>query len=85
MMNKSFVAASVLALAASVAGANAVVGQPAPAFSAVDAAGKAVSLADFKGKHVVLEWVNPGCPFVQKHYSSGNMKGTQKEATAKGV
>ena len=85
MMNKSFVAASVLALAASVAGANAVVGQPAPAFSAVDAAGKAVSLADFKGKHVVLEWVNPGCPFVQKHYSSGNMQGTQKEATAKGV
>ena len=85
MITKSLVAASVLALAASAACATAVVGQPAPAFTAVDAAGKAVSLADFKGKHVVLEWVNPGCPFVQKHYSSGNMQGTQKEATAKGV
>ena len=61
------------------------VGQPAPAFSAVDTSGKTVSLADFKGKTVVLEWVNPGCPFVQKHYSSANMQGTQKEAAAKGV
>ncbi len=65
--------------------AAAAVGQPAPAFSAVDTAGKTVSLAEFKGRHVVLEWVNPGCPFVQKHYSSANMQGTQKEATAKGV
>ncbi len=65
--------------------AAATVGQPAPAFSAVDTQGKTVSLADFKGRHVVLEWVNPGCPFVQKHYSSGNMQGTQKEATSKGV
>ncbi len=61
------------------------VGQPAPAFSAVDTSGKTVSLADFKGKTVVLEWVNPGCPFVQKHYNSANMQGTQKEAAAKGV
>jgi peroxiredoxin len=65
--------------------AAATVGQPAPAFSVVDTQGKTVSLADFKGRHVVLEWVNPGCPFVQKHYTSGNMQGTQKEATAKGV
>jgi hypothetical protein len=72
-------------LAASAAFAQAVVGQPAPAFTATDASGKAVSLADFKGKHVVLEWVNPGCPFVVKHYASGNMQGTQKEAAAKGV
>ena len=48
-------------------------------------AGKTVSLADYKGKHVVLEWVNPGCPYVQKHYNSGNMPATQKDATAKGV
>ena len=61
------------------------VGQPAPAFSATDTNGKTVSLADFKGRTVVLEWVNPGCPFVQKHYNSANMQGTQKEATAKGV
>jgi peroxiredoxin len=61
------------------------VGQPAPAFSAVDAAGKPVSLADFKGKTVVLEWVNPGCPFVKKHYGAGNMQSTQKAAAADGV
>jgi peroxiredoxin len=67
------------------ASAQAVVGQPAPAFSAIDTSGKAVSLADFKGRHVVLEWVNPGCPYVQKHYSSANMQGTQKDATGKGV
>jgi peroxiredoxin len=61
------------------------VGQPAPAFTATDTSGKPVSLADLKGKYVVLEWVNPGCPFVQKHYNSANMQATQKEATAKGV
>ena len=60
-------------------------GQPAPAFTAVDTGGKTVSLADFKGKHVVLEWVNPGCPYVQKHYNSANMQGTQKDAVAQGV
>ncbi len=79
-------AALALGLAAP-AGANttAMVGQPAPAFTATDTAGKRVSLADFKGKHVVLEWVNLGCPYVVKHYDSANMQGTQKEATAKGV
>lgn len=65
--------------------AQATVGQAAPAFSAVDTAGKSVSLADFKGKYVVLEWTNPGCPFVQKHYDSGNMPATQKDAAAKGA
>jgi peroxiredoxin len=74
-----------LAFAAGVANAAASVGQAAPAFTAVDTAGKAVSLADFKGKTVVLEWVNPGCPFVQKHYGSANMQATQKAATARGV
>ena len=72
-------------LCATGAAAQAVIGQPAPAFTAVDATGKTVSLADFKGKHVVLEWVNPGCPYVQKHYNSGNMPATQKAAIAKGV
>lgn len=78
-------AVSLSALAAGPALAVATVGQPAPAFTVADTNGKPVSLADFKGKHVVLEWVNPGCPFVVKHYSSSNMQGTQKEATAKGV
>lgn len=87
-MNKLLVATTVaaaLALSASAALAVATVGQPAPAFTATDTSGKAVSLADFKGQHVVLEWVNPGCPYVAKHYGSANMQGTQKEATAKGV
>ncbi len=59
--------------------AAAVVGQPAPAFTAIDLAGKPVSLADFKGRTVVLEWHNFGCPFVQKHYRSGNMQALQKK------
>jgi peroxiredoxin len=59
--------------------AAAVVGQPAPAFRALDLAGKPVTLADFTGKTVVLEWHNFGCPFVQKHYKSGNMQGLQKK------
>ena len=72
-------------LSTSVAMAKAVVGQPAPTFTATDAAGKAIALSDFKGKFVVLEWTNPGCPFVGKHYDSGNMPVTQKDAMAKGV
>jgi peroxiredoxin len=85
---KTWMLSSVLAaglLAAAGASAQATVGQNAPAFSATDTSGKPVSLADYKGKHVVLEWVNPGCPFVQKHYDSGNMPATQKSAVSKGV
>jgi hypothetical protein len=67
------------------AGAAVSVGQPAPTFSATDTSGRTVSLADFKGKHVVLEWVNPGCPFVQKHYNSANMPATQKSVMSQGV
>ena len=63
----------------------ATVGQPAPAFTLTDTSGKTVSLADFKGRHVVLEWVNPGCPFVVKHYSAQNMQATQKAAVGRGV
>ncbi len=63
----------------------AAVGQKAPDFSLKDASGKTVNLSDFKGKHVVLEWTNPGCPFVKKHYDGGNMPATQKDAAAKGV
>jgi peroxiredoxin len=88
MKKKTWILSLVLAAgsaAALQASAQAVVGQPAPAFTAVDAAGKPHSLAEFKGKHVVLEWVNPGCPYVQKHYNSGNMPATQKLAASKGV
>ena len=65
--------------------ADAVVGQPAPAFTLPAANGKTHALADFAGKVVVLEWWNPECPFVGKHYGSGNMQKLQKEWTAKGV
>ena len=64
--------------------AAATVGQAAPDFSATDTGGKIRQLSDYKGKLVVLEWTNPGCPFVQKHYS-GNMQSLQKEFAAKGV
>lgn len=63
----------------------AAVGKPAPEFALKDAAGVEHSLAEFKGKFVVLEWVNFGCPFVRKHYGSGNMQGLQGEYTGKGV
>lgn len=82
---KTLLVAAAAALLSTVAAAAATVGQPAPAFTVQDTSGKPVSLADFKGKTVVLEWVNPGCPYVQKHYNSANMQGTQKDAAAKGV
>lgn len=63
----------------------AVVGQTAPAFTATDTEGRAVKLADFKGRTVVLEWVNPGCPYVRKHYGAANMQATQRAAVGQGV
>lgn len=60
-------------------------GKPAPNFKLTDANGRAVSLSDYRGRPVVLEWHNPGCPFVQKHYGSGNMQKTQNAAKAQGV
>ena len=61
------------------------VGAPAPGFSLSDSHGKTHSLGDFKGKYVVLEWFNPGCPFVQKHYKNDNMQALQKQFTGKDV
>ena len=61
------------------------VGEKAPDFIAVDTRGTQHKLSDFAGKYVVLEWTNPGCPFVRKHYGSGNLPATQKAATDKGV
>lgn len=78
-------AASAIWLAGAAHAASAAVGQAAPDFRATDTSGKVVTLADFKGKTVVLEWVNPGCPYVVKHYGAGNMQATQKNATSKGV
>jgi len=58
--------------------------KPAPDFTAVDVDGKTRSLSEFRGKTVVLEWTNEGCPYVRKHYS-GNMQGLQQAARADGV
>jgi peroxiredoxin len=63
----------------------ATVGQPAPDFTLADVAGKPVKLSEFRGRYVVLEWVNPECPYVEKHYGSANMQQLQKEYTAKNV
>ncbi len=90
-MQKSFAVLSAAllfcswSLSASPAAAAAVVGKPAPAFSAMDTSGKTVSLADFKGKIVVLEWTSSECPIVKKHYDSSNMQKLQKAAAAAGV
>ena len=61
------------------------VGQSAPDFTGSASDGKSYHLADYRGKFVVLEWHNNGCPYTQKHYNSGNMQRLQKEWTAKGV
>jgi AhpC/TSA family protein len=61
------------------------VGAPAPAFTATDSNGKTVSLSDFKGKTVVLEWTNHDCPFVRKHYTGNNMQTLQKKWTGQGI
>ncbi|MFN9164011.1 MAG: thioredoxin family protein [Alphaproteobacteria bacterium] len=61
------------------------IGKPAPAFTAVDSNGKSHALADFKGKTVILEWTNDGCPYVKKHYNAGNMQKIQKDLTADGA
>ncbi|WP_448582855.1 thioredoxin family protein [Thermaurantiacus sp.] len=77
-------AAAALAAAGPVA-ASAIIGQPAPAFTATDSNGKRLSLADFRGRTVVLEWFNPECPFVQKFYQPGAMQKLQADAAKSGV
>jgi len=73
------------ALAVSTAIAGAEVGKTAPGFTLKDPMGISVSLDDFKGKFVVLEWINYDCPFVKKHYNSGNMQMLQTKYTEQGV
>jgi peroxiredoxin len=65
--------------------ADAVPGKPAPEFSAVDSNGKTHKLSDFKGRTVVLEWTNDGCPYVRKHYGAGNMQALQLDAANRGI
>ena len=78
-------AALALAPAAAFATSSPDLGKPAPLFTAVDSNGKSWSLADLKGKVVVLETTNHDCPYVRKHYNAQNMQAQQREAAAKGV
>jgi glutathione peroxidase-family protein len=86
-MKKVMMAAALalFAVAPAFAQGGAVVGQPAPEFTLKDSNGQSHTLSSLRGKYVVLEWVNFGCPFVQKHYGSGNMQKLQKAYTGKGV
>ncbi|MEI7446992.1 MAG: redoxin domain-containing protein [Burkholderiales bacterium] len=77
--------AAVLLLPVAGARADAQPGTPAPSFTLRDTSGRAVSLADYRGRTVVLEWTNPGCPFVRKHYVSGNLPALQSRWRARGV
>lgn len=85
MQRRSLLSVAALSLLATGAHAAPAVGQSAPDFTLKDTSGKTVRLSDFRGKHVVLEWTNPGCPYVRKHYGSDNMPATQREAVGKGV
>jgi len=86
MIRKSFLSLGVMAVLAVTMVAYAVrVGNAAPDFTGTDSNGKTQKLSEYRGKYVVLEWTNNGCPYTQKHYESGNMQALQKEWTAKGV
>lgn len=86
MRNLRYATLAVGTLVVVVASALAVkVGEPAPDFTSVDSNAKSQRLSDYKGKYVVLEWHNQGCPYTKKHYESGNMQRLQKEWTGKGV
>jgi len=79
------VALAVMLPVVALAADTAQVGKPAPAFTLKDETGKEHSLAQYKGKVVVLEWTNPGCPFVQRHYTAGTMQKTLAGLDAKKV
>jgi thioredoxin-related protein len=84
-LSASLAVAALAAVTVSTAAFAASPGQAAPDFSLTTTDGKPAKLSDYKGKWVVLEWVNPGCPFVQRHYGSKNMQGLQKEYGSKEV
>jgi peroxiredoxin len=84
MLTRIALTTLLLALTAS-AGAAVKIGEPAPDFTGTDTAGNKVTLSNFRGKPVILEWTNHDCPFVRKHYNSGNMQKQQRAATDKGA
>jgi peroxiredoxin len=86
-LRSRFASSAFAALLAAFAGnaQTAKVSAPAPDFTATDSHGQSHSLVQYRGKYVVLEWHNQGCPFTRKHYESGNMQSLQKEWTQKGI
>jgi peroxiredoxin len=80
-----FILAAVVATTLAVAAYAVRVGDAAPDFTGTDTNGKTHKLSEYRGRFVVLEWTNNGCPYTQKHYDSSNMQSLQKEWTAKGV
>jgi peroxiredoxin len=82
---KKIIITLMMALLATQSAFAAKVGTSAPAFQGIDGEGKAISLEQFKGKYVVLEWYNKNCPYVKAQYGSGSMQKTQAEWTGKGV
>jgi hypothetical protein len=85
LTRRSAIALAAAGVLASPAAAAPAINQPAPAFQVKDMNGQVKRLSDYRGKTVVLEWTNNGCPYTGKHYTSGNMQRLQKEATADGV
>ena len=85
LLRRFVLAVAAAALVPASAFAAVAIGSAAPDFSLADSHGKTQTLSQYKGKTVVLEWNNPGCPFVQKHYSSGNIPKQQADATKDGV
>lgn len=86
-MLKSFILSGFLAFLCALPGtvhAAAQVGEPAPTFTATTASGETINLEDFRGQRVVLEWTNHQCPYVIKHYDTGNMQAAQKKVTEGG-
>jgi peroxiredoxin len=80
-----YIAIAVVALIWVMVAHAASVGRAAPTFNGKDSQGKTQSLAQYRGKYVVLEWTNRTCPFTKKHYDSGNMQALQQQWTGKGV
>jgi AhpC/TSA family len=77
--------AGMMGIASRAAAATVQIGQPAPEFTATDSKGQSLTLSQYRGKTVVLEWTNADCPYTRKHYTSGNMQGIQALAQKNGV
>lgn len=84
-MKRNLLSSLLLAIAFAGLGYGQKVGGPAPEFEATDSNGRTHQLSEYRGKYLVLEWHNNGCPYTRKHYESGNMQRLQKEWTSRGV